>query len=122
MLYIYIYNILVNTPTTIITSMKLFIGIITLVLSIQVPVLAATTGLTLSTNYRSDDGIKVAQRRKDVSFLGDIIRTERRTDALNICYGRAEKSGRKKRKVMLVPVVGESKAWHCLSVKVESKK
>ena len=101
--------------------MKLFIGIITLVLSIQVPVLAATTELTPSTNYRSDT-IKVAQRREDISFLGGIIRTERRTDALNTCYGRAEKSGRKKRKVMLVPVVGESKAWHCLSVKVKDKK
>jgi hypothetical protein len=101
--------------------MKSFISIITLIFSIQVPVVAAMTDLTLPNNYKSDI-IKVAQRRQDVSFLGDIIRTERRSDALNTCYGRAEKSGKTKRKVMLVPVEGESKAWHCLSVKVENKK
>ena len=61
---------------------------IALISSIQIPVIAATS-LTLPTNYKSDN-IKIAQ---SISILGDIIRTNRETDAKRICYDRATKKG-----------------------------
>lgn len=88
--------------------MKLFISIITLISSIQIPVIAATS-LTLPTNYKSDS-IKIAQ---SVSFLGDIIRTNRETDAKRICHDRATK--KEYSKYYLIPVPKEAKAWYCVA-------
>lgn len=90
--------------------MKLFISTIALISSIQIPVIAATS-LTLPTNYKSNN-IKIAQ---SISFLGDIIRTNRETDAKRICHGRATKKGYSK--YYLIPVPNEVKAWYCVAYK-----
>lgn len=89
------------------TVMKLFISTIALISSFQGSVIAATS-LTLPTNYKSDN-IKIAQ---SVSILGDIIRTNRETDAKRICYDRAIK--KRYPKYYLIPVPDEARAWYCV--------